>query len=569
MPDAFFANSKKRKRSSSSIVPSSGKSAKRLKQPLPSTSRTQKRRKDEELSSGGSEGSVIDDEDLRADEVDPGLSGEEDANETAAEKRLRLAKLYLDSVKTTLAEGEFDAADLDREIISSRLQQDVLQHSGKVHLFIAEKISYAGSSNSRLITRGHRLSVTGAAASENGHHLFTCSKDGSVIHWDLRTGKQKTTFAKVAPKGKGKQRARQEDIDGHSDELWALSLSSDGKYLATGGKDRRVGVWDVEKGAWLKGFRGHKDSISGLAFRKGSSQLYSASHDRSVRLFDISVLGFVEQLFGHQDRIADIDALRGETALTAGSRDKTVRFWKVADETQIVFRGGTKSVLREVLEGALDADGDDLMEEDTKRRKGKQNFVEGSMECVAMVDETTFLSGGDSGTISLWSTAKKKPIFKYQLAHGLAEHHSETEGRVSNPRWVTAIATLPYSDLFVSGSWDGYIRLWRLDRGLKSFEPMDMMIPINGIINSLQLVQTPSGPITDAAWMKVAAEEEHDGEPDAQTRQTNGIDSGKGLRMVLVVAAIGQEPRTGRWLRVAASEGAKNCGLVVPLRVGS
>ena len=89
---------------------------------------------------------MIDDEDLRADEVDPGLSGEEDVDETAAEKRLRLAKIYLDGVKTALgafsfmlgknivwnaemeilAEGEFDAADLDRDIIQSRLQQDVV-----------------------------------------------------------------------------------------------------------------------------------------------------------------------------------------------------------------------------------------------------------------------------------------------------------------------------------------------------------------------------------------------------------------------------------------------------------
>ena len=111
-------------------------------------------------------------------------------------------------------------------------------------------------------------------------------------------------------------------------------------------------------------------------------------------------MGYVETLFGHQDRISDVDALRGETALTAGCRDKTVRFWKVADETQIVFRGGAKSVLREVLEGALDADGDDLMEDEyVKRRKGKRDFVEGSMECIAMVDETTFLSGGDSGYV--------------------------------------------------------------------------------------------------------------------------------------------------------------------------
>jgi ribosomal RNA-processing protein 9 len=57
---------------------------------------------DEDLHSneGGSE--ALDYLDLRADEVDPNESGAEDAGETPAEKRLRLAKLYLESVKESL-----------------------------------------------------------------------------------------------------------------------------------------------------------------------------------------------------------------------------------------------------------------------------------------------------------------------------------------------------------------------------------------------------------------------------------------------------------------------------------
>jgi len=102
MPDAFFANTKKRKRSISSTFPSSNKPIKKSKLPQASTSQTKKRRKDEELSSEGSDDGGIDDQDLRAEEVDPGLSGDEDADETAAEKRLRLAKIYLDGVKSAL-----------------------------------------------------------------------------------------------------------------------------------------------------------------------------------------------------------------------------------------------------------------------------------------------------------------------------------------------------------------------------------------------------------------------------------------------------------------------------------
>ena len=65
-----------------------------------------KSRADEELSDQtDEEDGGVDDMDLRANiDDDPGASGEEDENETPAEKRLRLAQLYLNSVKADLGE---------------------------------------------------------------------------------------------------------------------------------------------------------------------------------------------------------------------------------------------------------------------------------------------------------------------------------------------------------------------------------------------------------------------------------------------------------------------------------
>ena len=69
---------------------------------------------------------------------------------------------------------------------------------------------------------------------------------------------------KSKDKGKGKAKAvpNTSELQGHSDEIWALALSPDGKLLASAGKDRRIGVWDVEKDEWVKGFTGHRDSVS-------------------------------------------------------------------------------------------------------------------------------------------------------------------------------------------------------------------------------------------------------------------------------------------------------------------
>jgi ribosomal RNA-processing protein 9 len=125
-----------------------------------------------------------------------------------------------------------------------------------------------------LRTRGHRLSVTSAVASEDCKYLLTSGKEGSIIKWDLITGKQLSIFRKIRPgnaetgvqingkdKGKGKALGGP-DVNGHTDEVLALALSSDGKYLASGGKDRKVGVWDMENDEWVKGFAGHRDTIS-------------------------------------------------------------------------------------------------------------------------------------------------------------------------------------------------------------------------------------------------------------------------------------------------------------------
>lgn len=119
-----------------------------------------------------------------------------------------------------------------------------------------------------------------------------------------------------------------------------------------------------------------------------------------IRSYDLSSLAYVETLFGHQDTILSLAALRNETLVSCGARDRTVRYWKIVEESQLVFRGGGRSVVREMLDyGAVDLDID--MEEqgdaEKKKDKGKRKVVEGSVESVTMIDESTFLSGGDSG----------------------------------------------------------------------------------------------------------------------------------------------------------------------------
>jgi ribosomal RNA-processing protein 9 len=105
------------------------------------------------------------------------------------------------------------------------------------------------------------------------------------------------------------------------------------------------------------------------------------------------------------------------------------------------------------------------------------------------------------------------------------------------------------------GSYDGYVRLWKLDSKLKSFSPLGSSsggIPIPGFINSLQLLQPPKSffsntisqnktTTTSAAWPPVLP----------TSTATPPVQAGVGP--VLIVAGTGQEHRFGRWLSIKNS----------------
>ena len=126
---------------------------------------------------------------------------------------------------------------------------------------------------------------------------------------------------------------------GHSDEILCMAISSDSQYLATGGKDKSIKIWNANTSEFVYSFEGHRDAVSGVVFQQNTHQLYSASFDRSVKVWDVDQLVYIETLFGHQDKIMGIDTLSKERCITCGARDRTIRMWKIIEESQLLFNG--------------------------------------------------------------------------------------------------------------------------------------------------------------------------------------------------------------------------------------
>lgn len=468
----------------------------------------------DEVGAGGIDDMDLDYGDSEDDEDDEALM-----NETAAQKRLRLAKNYIDTLQHA-GEDEigYDAEDIDRDNIAARLKQDALEIQGRLHRHLAETFQFPINAETAITTcRGHQKTATSIAATENGLYAYSGSKDGSIIKWDLKTGKKVFSFP-GAQKGVV-------DFQGHTDHVTCLAVSSDNQFLASGGKDKKIIIWSVQENKFLHCFKQqHKDTITSMSFRKGHNQLYTVSGDRTVKLWNVDELSYIETLFGHQDSITSVDSLAKEHCVSTGGRDRTVRLWKIVEESQLVFRGGgfirPKKLNKDLPDEPKEIvtpgpNGGVIMKE-----KKDPSFLEGSMDCLTMIDEENFLTGGDSGTISLWNVNKKKAVFSMPLAHGFhtqpldySNGEAVPSGGVETPYWITSLASLRYSDMFVSGSWDGTIRVWQIGKNMKNFSLLST-IPMVGVVNDLQLYQPTLS------------------------------------RKTLLVAAVGQEHKLGRWLRI-------------------
>ncbi|XP_026077395.1 U3 small nucleolar RNA-interacting protein 2-like isoform X1 [Carassius auratus] len=427
------------------------------------------KRMDEEISS--------DSENESADPRRKQQENEDDEiEETPQEKKLRLAKLYLEQLRDE-EDKRAEQESFEEDLIAGRLQEDVLEQKGKLQRLIAKELIAPDPAEVRLL-RGHKLSVTCLVITPDEKYIFSASKDCSIIKWEVEGGKK---VQKIAGGRKGTE-ARHV---GHTAHILCMAISSDGKYLASGDMNKLILIWDPVTCKHLYKLKGHRDAVSGLAFRRGTHTLYSASHDRSIKVWSVDENAYVETLFGHQDMITGLDCLSRERCVTAGGRDRTVRVWKIAEESQLVFHGH-----------------------------------EGSIDCIQLINEEHMVTGGDDGSISVWTVNKKKPVSTVKQAHG---SHGLTG--LEQPCWVSSVAALHNSDIVASGasgSHNSAVQLWKCGQGFRGLEPL-FSVPMTGFVNSLKF-----------------------------------SNSGKFL-----VAGVGQEHRLGRWSRIKE---ARNGLYIIPLK---
>src|SRR6266849_888810 len=184
------------------------------------------------------------------------------------------------------------------------------------------------------IYRGHSDVVYAVAWSPDGKRIASGSKDQTVRVWDAADGGHVFTYR------------------GHSDWVETVAWSPDGKRIASGSgslmlkKDYTVQVWDAASGRTLYTYPGHSNAVYAVAWSPNGRRIASASRDKTVQVWDATDGGNVFIYRGHSDVVWAVAWSPDGRRIASGSWDHTVQVWDAASgRTLFTYRGHTSDVL--------------------------------------------------------------------------------------------------------------------------------------------------------------------------------------------------------------------------------
>ncbi len=147
-----------------------------------------------------------------------------------------------------------------------------------------------------------RGAVAVAAFRDGSKYLYSAS--GRVVErWDLGDDKPLGTVFE------------------HQGPIYAMAISPDGKWIATGGENNNARLWNADDGTPVRPPMQHLESVLALAFSRDGRLLLTGGADHAARLWDVATSKPVGPPIEHHAAVTCVAFLgpHGYTYLTAGT----------------------------------------------------------------------------------------------------------------------------------------------------------------------------------------------------------------------------------------------------------
>ncbi|NCR51862.1 MAG: protein kinase [Microcystis aeruginosa L211-07] len=262
-------------------------------------------------------------------------------------------------------------------------------------------------------------------------------------------------------------------LTGHSNWVYSVGYSPDGRYLASGGSDNTIKIWEVATGKQLRTLTGHSDFFRSVVYSPDGRYLASGSFDKTIKIWEVATGREVRTLTGHSGWVNSVVYSPDGRYLASGSWDKTIKIWEVATgkELRTLTRhsGWVYSVVYSLDGHYLASGSQDNTIKIWEVATGKQlRTLTGHSDWVWSVvyspDGRYLASGSRDNTIKIWEVATGKEL------RTLTGHFEAVFSVVYSPdgRYLAhfeAVFSVVYSPdgrYLASGSQDKTIKIWRV-----------------------------------------------------------------------------------------------------------
>jgi ribosomal RNA-processing protein 9 len=369
--------------------------------------------------------SVTSDDDLLNPPQPDNDSADDFFEETADEKRIRLAKAYLaevgeriDSDDDESDSGASNASAPDK--MDSALRQDLLLQQNKLKHSIAASLTVQSSS----FHRCHSAAVTSVQINPWDERSFaTTGKDGRLsVFREAAAGYKKVLELAVDDKA-----------------LYALCWTSV-STVAVAGESKTIFLVHLQDSLNADGkmlvnkLRSHQGKVTGLLYAPPSSKdeagelgrLVSVGADKAVKQWLLLSSGdkggsYMESYFGHTGEVLGLSVLADGSPVTCGY-DGSCRVWNLEKDSHKVLAIGAT--------GAT------------------------SVEGVAGVDGKHFIAGTSGGEVVLFGTSYRKAMDTFKV-------RKAEMGKSGDGDWVTSVGAIKNSDVAMAGG-KGWVNLLKV-----------------------------------------------------------------------------------------------------------
>ena len=261
-------------------------------------------------------------------------------------------------------------------------------------------------------------------------------------------------------------------------KLSSVAFSPNGRYLLSGGKDRKLWLWNLKSGKLAKTFVGHSDIISSVAFSSDSQYAISGSRDRTVRIWNVNSGRLLDTYRGHNGFVSSVNFSSDGRYVLSGSYDKTLQFWDRRDGRLIRrFKRGNWVLSMDISQGfALSGHRDRTMRLwnlDTGELLRSFRAYSYFMSVAFFPNANRIVSGHTDNTLRIW----------------------DVSGRMLRRLWghsgsVFSVAVSEDGSKIVSGSRDNTVKLWNANSGklLHTFKHQDDVYSVKFSSDSSRII---------------------------------------------------------------------------------